>query len=389
MREILRPAVVLILVVHGLIHLLGAAKGLGWAEVPQLETPIAAGTGVVWLAAGAAVITAGVLLGVGVRWWWLVGAVAVVTSQTVVFTSWGEAKAGTVANLVLALAVVHGFASQGPRSYRAEYRHRVSSALAELANQPSSAPLSEADLAPLPDPVAAYVRHSGAVGQPRLTGFRARVHGRIRATNESPWMRFTGEQVNTYGSSPSRLFFMDATMHGLPVDVLHTYVGPAARMRVKLASLVPMVNASGPQMDRAETVTLFNDLCLIAPAALVDARVHWESIDDHHARGSFSNGDHTVSADLTFDDDGDLVDFVSSDRLRASRDGTSFTPQRWSTPVRAYGTVAGRRVIDSGEARWHAPSPEGEFAYLEFHIDGLEYTLGADTAHATGGAGHP
>ena len=338
-----------------------------------------------WLAAGVAAIAAGVLLGVGVRWWWIVGAVAAVASQAVILTSWGDAKAGTVANLVLVLAVAYGFASQGPTSPRAEYRRLVSSAMAELEDQPSStAVVTEADLAPLPDPVASYVRRSGAVGRPHLTGFRARIHGRIRATAESPWMTFTGEQVNTYGPAPSRLFFMDATMRGLPVDVLHAFVGPSATMRVKLASLVPMVDASGPRMDQAETVTLFNDLCLLAPAALVDARIRWEPIDHHRARGSFSNGDHTVSADLTFDDDGDLVDFVSDDRLRASRDGTSFTAQRWSTPVRTYGTFAGRRVIASGEGRWHAPSPEGEFTYLEFDLDHLRHIVGTDPDEAAG-----
>ena len=60
------------------------------------------------------------------------------------------------------------------------------------------------------------------------------------AGTTTAWMSFTGEQVNTYGAEPSRLFFMDATMFGLPVDVLHTYVGPSATMRVKACSLVPM-----------------------------------------------------------------------------------------------------------------------------------------------------
>lgn len=27
--------------------------------------------------------------------------------------------------------------------------------------------------------------------------------------------------------------------------------------------------------------------------------------------------------------------------------------------------------------RWHAPSPEGEFTYLEFHLDEITYNLGS------------
>jgi len=50
-------------VVHGFIHLLGAAKGLGWAEETQLVEPISTGLGVAWLAAAVVTIAAGVLPG--------------------------------------------------------------------------------------------------------------------------------------------------------------------------------------------------------------------------------------------------------------------------------------------------------------------------------------
>lgn len=380
MRTVVRWVVTVVVVLHGLIHLLGAAKGLGWADVTQLKEPISAAMGVAWLAAAVLVVLAGVLFIVRARWWWVVGAVAVVASQTVIFTLWSDAKAGTVANFILLAAVVYGYAAQGPPSYRAQYCHLVDAALAEPLKV---GVVTEADLGDLPEPVARYVRRSGAVGKPRVTNFQARIHGRIRAGTTTAWMSFIGEQVNTYGPEPSRLFFMDATMFGLPVDILHTYVGPSATMRVKACSLVPMVNAAGPDMDQAETVTLFNDLCILAPAAIIDAPITWASLDEHHVRGTFSNGAHTVAAELVFNDDHDLIDFISDDRTRSSRDGKSFTPQRWSTPVREYRTVGSRRVGTQGEGRWHAPKPEGEFAYLEFNLDQITYNTGNPPAPST------
>jgi uncharacterized membrane protein YphA (DoxX/SURF4 family) len=378
-RVATRWVIVVVVLAHGLLHLLGAAKGLGWAEVPQLQQPISTVTGWVWLVAGALVLLAGILLALGSRRWWTVGAVAVVTSQALIFSSWSDARAGTAANLILLGAVIHGYAATGPRSYRAEYHRRSRSALADLATpvRSDAGVVTDADLAHLPTTVAAYVRQSGAVGQPRVTSFGARIHGQIRAGPDKPWMRFTGEQVNTYGDDLTRLFLLDATMFGVPVDVLHAYRGSSATMRVKAASLIPMVNASGTDMDRAETVTLFNDLCVLAPAALVDARVRWQPVDDHHACGTFTNGAHTVTAELAFNDDHELVDFVSDDRLRASSDGTTFTRQRWSTPFSDYHTFDSRRVSSRGEARWHAPAPEGEFCYLEVTLDDLHYNLPA------------
>jgi hypothetical protein len=246
--------------------------------------------------------------------------------------------------------------------------------------------VTEADLAHLPKPVAEHVRRSGAVGQPRVSHLRARIYGRIRASAHSRWMTYTGEQVNTFGPTASRLFWMDARMFGLPVDVLHVFVGQAATMRVKLCSLLRMVNAAGPDMDRAETVTLFNDLCILAPAALIDAAIDWQPIDDTRVRGVFTRGEQTVTAELLFRD-GDLVDFVSDDRMSTSTDGTTFTPQPWSTPVSDYRTFGTRRLAARGEGRWHTVAPKGEFAYLEYNLDAISVNPG--TASADSAEPHP
>jgi hypothetical protein len=367
-----RWLVVLVIVGHGLIHLLGAAKGLGWADVAALTHPVSLAMGLIWLGAVLLVVVAGLLLAVRAPWWWVVGAVSLVVSQVAIVTSWDDAKAGTAANVVLLVAAGYAFASQGPTSFRAEYRRATAASLSRSVPR-AGADVTEADLAHLPAPVAEYVRRSGAVGQPRVTSFRAVFHGRIRSDEDGPWMTFRGEQVSTYGHELSRVFAMDAAMYGLPVDVLHIFVGPAATMRVKLCSVVPIVDAAGPEMDRGETVTLFNDICVLAPAALVDAPVVWKTVDDTHACGTFTRGAHAVSAELTFDDEGDLVDFVSDDRLQASRDGSTFTARRWSTPLGDYRTVDSRRVATRGEARWHPSEPRGSYSYLEFNLDLVTY----------------
>lgn len=114
-------------------------------------------------------------------------------------------------------------------------------------------------------------------------------------------------------------------------------------------------------MDRSETVTLFNDVCVLSPAALVDAPITWDEIDAHHVMGQFTRGAETVSAELVFDDAGDLVDFISDDRSRASSDGTEFELQRWSTPLSGYRRMGGRRLSTVVEPLAHT---EGEYAYL-------------------------
>ena len=375
MTNVLRWVVVAVLTTHGLIHLLGVAKGFGWAEVTALKEPISPGAGVVWLLAAMLVLASAVLIATGApTWWWVVAVLAAVVSETAIATSWSDAKVGTAANLVLVLAAVYGFASVGPTSFHAQFRDRSAAALADVRPTPEAL-VTEDDLAALPDPLAAYVRRSGAVGKPRVNSFSARFHGRIRSGPDQAWMPFTGEQLNTYGPRPQRLFIMDAYRTGLPVTVLHEFEDTTATMRAKVLSLVPVVNASGPEMDRGETVTVFNDLVVLAPSAILDAPVRWTAVDADHVHGTFTDGDQTVSAELTFDANHDLVDFVSEDRLRASMDGKTFEHQTWSTPLAAHREANGSRVLEMGEGRWHAPPPEGPFTYVEFHIDDIAYNV--------------
>jgi hypothetical protein len=308
-------------------------------------------------------------------WWWLVAVLAAVVSEVAVAISWSDAKFGTIVTLTLVLAAGYGFASQGPMSFHARYRDRAAAAAADADGQPRGL-VTEADLAYLPGPLAAYIRRSGAVGKPRVTSFSARFHGRIRSGPDQSWMPFSGEQVNTYGPHPQRVFVMDATRSGLPITVLHSYGNSTATMRAKVLSLIPVVDARGPEMDRGETVTVFNDLVVLAPGAIVDAPVHWTAVDADHVRGVFTNEDQAVSAELTFNADHDLVDFISLDRLRASTDGKSFEQETWSTPLRGHRVTGdGRRVLAFGQGQWHAPQPEGLFTYVEFHIDDIAYNV--------------
>ena len=384
-RSPLRRVVGAVVVLHGLLHLLGAAKGLGWSTVSSLSQPIGWVTGGIWLVVAILVVLAGLLLAVAAPWWWVVCGVAAVASQAVITTSWTDARAG----------------SRGQRDPARRRRLRLGVARAAQPQprvprtdvgcplRPASRPtgragpvVTEHDLATLPTSVAAYLRRAGAVGRPRVTSLHAHLHGRIRASATSTWMLFTGEQVNTYGPGSCRLFSMDARLHGIPVDVLHVFAGEAATMRVRAASLLPMVDAAGPEMDRAETVTLFNDLCVLAPAALVDADVTWTVLGPDRVHADFTRGPQTIGADLLFDEHDELVDFVSDDRLAGSSNVRTFTPRRWSTPLTDYRTVDGRRLATHGDARWGGPDPQDSFTYLELTVDDIAYNVASDIPHS-------
>ena len=374
----IRIAVAALFVLHGLIHLLGFAKAFGYADLPLLGRSISEPAGVLWLTAALLCLAAAAALFLTPRRWWVVGLIAVATSQAAIVTAWSEAMVGTASNLVLLVAVVYGFAARGPLSLRAQYEHHLASAW-PCANQSL---VTETDLAHLPGPVQRYLRRVGVVGQPRVNDFRATFTGRIRSDPGGPWMGFTADQLDIL-DTPRRFFWMDARMKGLPVDVLHAFDDKGATMRVRLLSVRTMVDAKGPDLTRAETVTLFNDLCVCAPGALIMADVTWQAVDAHRTIGQFTLGVNTISAELRFDDDGDLVDFISDDRATGSPDGRTFTRVRWTTPLRDYAQVGPARVATTAETRWHPES--GEWTYGEFELTSLAYNV----AHRPPSIGRP
>lgn len=101
-----------IIAIHGLIHLMGFAKAFGWAELPQLTLPISRAGGVAWLVAAVLVLASAVMYPLGTRRFWMVGALAVLVSQLVIVSAWRDARAGTIANVLLLAVVTHAWLTE-------------------------------------------------------------------------------------------------------------------------------------------------------------------------------------------------------------------------------------------------------------------------------------
>ena len=365
----MRVALAVVLVMHGVIHFLGFAKAFGLAELPQITRPISPSIGIAWVIAAMLFLAAAGSLFVWPRWWWALGACAIVISMFVIVPSWADAKFGALGNLIAFVGVVFGFLAQGPISLRAAYDRDVDRALARVAPTES---VTDADLAHLPAPVQRYLRAAGAVGQPRVRNYRVRLHGRIRNGRDARWISLTAEQYN-FVDAPARLFYLNGSMFMIPVQGYHRYVGAAATMRIKAAALVPVLDVSGNEMNQGETVTMFNDMCVMAPASLIDPGIAWEPVDARNARARFTNAGHTIRAELVFNEAGELTNFRSDDRYQTSPDGKSIKKVRWSTPLASYRTFGLVRLASGGEGRWHEPS--GDYVYIELTIDDVQYNV--------------
>ncbi|MGY6552446.1 MAG: DUF6544 family protein [Erythrobacter sp.] len=248
---------------------------------------------------------------------------------------------------------------------RAFDRRRTAAAAQPLAATPV---LTEADVVSLPEPVRRYVALTGSLGRPMVTEIIMHFDAVMYDAPGAPGMAGPAVQYERF-DMPRRLFFMKTKMKGLPVSVLHDFNHGEAMMRVRLAGLTNVVDVSGPALTRAETVTILNDLAFFAPSRLIDPRLKWTALSDNRAKVAFTLAANTVSAELIFNEAGELVDFISDDRGMLEKDGT-LRLVRWTTPLGNYRDFGGWRLASEGDAIYHLP--EGPFAYGHLRLTRYE-----------------
>ena len=251
-------------------------------------------------------------------------------------------------------------------NYRTTYQTEVQKRLNPLSD---SEILTPDDIRSLPEPVQKYLIYVGAVGKPKVQNFRVVFNGSMKRNRKSNWMPILSQQYNFF-DEPSRFFYIRAKMFGIPFDGLHVYAGNTATMQIKVASLFQVVDAKGEKMSHGETVTVLNDMCFMAPATLISKNIQWETIDSYTVKAEYTNDKITISAILTFNEKGELINFLSDDRYYCE-DGKTYLSYPWSTPIRNYIEIDGRKVPSYGEAIWHMP--EGEFCYAKFDLKEIEY----------------
>jgi hypothetical protein len=348
---------------HGLIHLMGFAKAFNLGNVTQLSKEITKPLGWLWLIVACLFVVTTILLLLKNGSWFILGIIAAIISQFLIITVWKDAKFGTIANVLVLFACIP---SWGAHHFEMQFQADVKNYLQKTNALPLEM-LQASDIIELPLPVQKYIRYVGALGKPKLKNVRIVFEGEMREKGKD-WFTFSTIQYNFF-DEPTRLFFMKAKMFGTIVPGYHCYQNKMASMQIKLLGLFNIVNAKGDIMNKAETVTVFNDMCLMAPASLIDKRIEWTPIDSLSAKATFTNGPNRITATLFFNENGQLVNFISDDRYAIA----DMKQYRFSTPIKDYKRINGMQVLSYGEAIWHYP--DGAFVYGKFNLKSIEYNV--------------
>ena len=351
-----------ILLVHGLIHLMGFAKAYNYGNITQLTKDISKVSGLLWLFVAILFVVTTLLFLLKKESWPYIAIVAGVISQILIISVWKDAKFGSILNIIILFVAIVSYATY---HFEMEFKADVKSHIAQTDFSNNDL-LTEADIVSLPIPIQKYIRYAGAINKPKVKNVKVVIDGEMRDKGKD-FFKFTSVQYNFF-DNPARLFFMKGKMFGITVPGYHYYHDATAMMRIKLFGLFNVVNIKGTIMNKAETVTVFNDMCLMAPATLIDKRIEWAAIDSLSAKATFTNGLNKISATLYFNEQGQLINFISDDRS-----AIDMKQYRFSTPVKEYTQINRMNIWQYGETIWHYP--DGDFVYGKFNLKSIKYNV--------------
>jgi Family of unknown function (DUF6544) len=143
-----------------------------------------------------------------------------------------------------------------------------------LIRPPAAAVFTEAELDGLPSPVRRYLRYAIAEGTRLASTARLLMRGHIKLGR---WLPFQAQQL----LDPHHGFYWGARVAGL-MSGFDCYAAGQGQMRWKLAGLLPVMVADGPDLSRSAAGRVAGEAMWVPTALLPRYGVDWSAVDDRH-----------------------------------------------------------------------------------------------------------
>jgi len=229
----------------------------------------------------------------------------------------------------------------------------------------------ESRWAALPEPVRRYLRFAIPTGQPAIRWARLTQHGEMRLRPDREWLPLTAEEYIT-GEPPG--FVWQALVQLKPwmwwAGRDKYLAGQGARL-IKLATVVPVVDRLGREMDQSGLVRVLTELVWLPTALRLGGPVRWEAEDEDTARAVITDRGREVAARFYFGPRGEVRRVTTRDNFR--EEGGKVALTEWTATLDRYEAVQGVMVPREAEAAW---VQEGvEMPYVRLRVTEIHYSL--------------
>ncbi len=358
----------IIVILHGLIHLLGFVKGFDLREVKELTLPISKPMGILWLTTAIFFIAFIVSYLIDSKSYWLIGFIAVIFSQMLILLFWEDAKFGTIPNIIILIVSIVSFGDYN-------FKRMIEQETAQLLNKNAGSEVrfvNESDLGNLPEPVKKWLKNSGAIGKPFINCARVTQVAKMKMKPEQDnWMTATAIQYTTI-DNPSFIWSVDVRMNSLlKFQGRDKYDEGKGEMLIKLNSLFNVVNERGEKIDEGSLQRYLGEMVWF-PSLALSPFISWEQLDESTAKATMMYKGISGSGTFYFNSDGDVIKFSA---LRYKGNEPEAKKYIWEIDISEYQTFEGIKVPSKMTATWKLENRDWTWMHLE--INEIKYNKNA------------
>ena len=362
----MRIALIILIGIHGIIHLFGFFKAFDIFEFHAISQPISKTYGIFWFLTFLLFAITVILILVNSCFWWLSGFLAVIISQVLILNNWSDAKFGIIANVFILSATIIGYSS-----FKFKYkikRERIT--LFENSQVKNQGIVTEKALLDLPPIVQKWLTNSGIIGKQMITNVYLVQKLQLKMTPEqTDWKNGTAEQFFTT-QPPAFIWDVKTDMNSiLSVVGRDKFVDGKGEMIIKLLSLIPVANAKSDKKVNQATLQRYLAEIVWFPSASLSEYIKWENIDDYSARATMEYKGIKGSGVFHFDENKNFEKFVAM-RYQDSNDAE---PTEWTVTATKTEESNGIKIPIECEASWKLKN--SKWTWLKLKIIDIQYNI--------------
>ena len=364
----LRYLMLVLLSVHGLLHLIGFINGYRLAKINQFHSIPSKTAGIAWLITALLFTVAFIQYLNKKDYWWMIASVAVILSQTLIILHWKDARFGTIVNSLLVVPIILAFASW---NFNANYQTEMRRIHSQKSQQPFVIVRSKM-LHHLPVPVRRWLEHSNTVGKPITQSAILHQKGEMKTKPNGKWIPFEAEQ---YTSIKNVAFIWKTEIQTSPflyISGLDKYETSGGTMTMKLYNLVPVTQSTGSATNQGSLLRFLAEICWM-PSASLNHNIQWEQIDSVSARATIQSGHTKVSGIFIFNLNGDFERFEADRYYIKGKEEPRLEKWVVSTVPGAYKLFDGVRIPYKSELTWRFK--EGDYNWLRIELTDIDYNI--------------
>ena len=362
----MRSALVIFMGLHGIVHLFGFLKAFGLSEFNAIVQPNSKYFGSLWLLAFILFSATLVLMLLNNRFWWLSGLLAVLLSQSLIINHWTDAKFGTLANIIILLAVLIGYSG-----YR--FTNKIQEERTVILQNSQSVEeqiLTQKGIADLPPIIQKWLTSSGIIGKRPISNIYLTQELQLKMKpGQEDWYKGTAEQYFTV-DPPAFHWDINTKMNPfLSVVGRDKFENGKGEMMIKLLSFLPVANAANDPKVNQATLQRFLAEIIWFPSAAMSPYIQWETLSEVSAKATMDYKGTIGSGEFHFDTNGNFKKFVAM----RYQDAKASEPTEWTVIATKIEKRNGVDIPVECEAAWTLDSCK--WTWLKVKIKDITYNL--------------